>query len=322
MKKKMKTLLNKNAVLFLLVLSICLIPKFVVAASFDDISALGNSARTIGLGNINGFSNSSSVVFENPAGLFRVGQNSISAFATTLMNEAHYNNIALSTATPFGNFAVGYMAVSVFDMPITAEANTAEKEYLAVDSWDYNNSIVKVAYQFSVISDLYFGLSYNKYLHRLHDQNVPIEGSGDGFDLGMIWDTEFVDFSFVARNILPASVKYNDTDNSEEPLSRELSGAAMYQYEDLSLYGQVRYKWRKFLPAVAVSYRPFFMPIIQVNGGYKQRIEATSTGHKKSNGYTMGLGLYLYDLQVHYAFEKCDHPEYDNKSYISLSLNF
>ena len=81
----------------------------VKAAEYHLISEIGASARQIALGHLEGFSESSHSIFDNPAGLFRTSEISISAFSVKVMDEVQYSNIALSSQFLKGHIAVGMM---------------------------------------------------------------------------------------------------------------------------------------------------------------------------------------------------------------------
>jgi hypothetical protein len=306
--------INKSLVLslFLVVFAV----TNIYSAQFDMISDIGTSAAMIGRANIQGFTNEATVVFENPASLVTIDKdNSISLFATTIMNEVHYNNISYSKKTPWGTFGVGYLKVAVFGIDETAE--DSNENHVSIGTFDYGNSILKLAYQKEfILPNTYFGVALNQYSHQYYS----IDGSGTDFDLGLYWDNQAFDCSVVLRNLLGSDVTYNN--DSKESLPREFITSALIPLGEFNIYSQLRYKWDNILPSIAVSYRPEFLSIFQISGGYKQSIEQEAAGKATFDGLTLGIALFLYDLQIHYAFEKNDHPEFDNKSYISVSMNF
>ena len=90
------------------------------SADYALISDIGSSAQSIALGNIEGFSDSSTAVFDNPAGLYRTTGYSISLFTTQLMSDVHYYNVSLCGETPFGKVGVGVYEAHVNNLYTTA----------------------------------------------------------------------------------------------------------------------------------------------------------------------------------------------------------
>jgi hypothetical protein len=305
----------KNISLFFTILFFIIgifIPSQVSCTNYYLISDLGTSARMIGLAGIEGFSMSSNAIFENPAGLYRTNNASVSLFSTTLMTELYYNNMSICANTPIGKIGIGYMEAATFDIPHTGKDAAHHNEIYEISLYDYKNSIYKISYQTSLTSDFHLGVSYVEYKNALFD----VYGTGSNFDLGAIYDFAPFSFSFAVKNLIPESyVTYRD--GAKENLNMHILGAVKYTISDFDLFVQVKRKERRVLISKALVYYPSFLRFINFSAGHKEFL----VKYKKNNNYILGVGLNLAGINFNYAFEKSDHFEFDNKNYFSVSLN-
>ena len=104
------------------ILSSCLIlygasPTF--SANYDLITDFGTSADMISIGNIQGFSDSSSAIFDNPAALHTIKTFSMDVFSSTVFTEVTYQTISLAFPLLKGTVGLGYMSSGVEDIPVT-----------------------------------------------------------------------------------------------------------------------------------------------------------------------------------------------------------
>ena len=76
---------------YIILYIICVTNVIFSEANYNMISDLGSSAAVIRKANIEGFSNSSNLIFENPAALFKIKNTSASFFTSTIMNEVSFN---------------------------------------------------------------------------------------------------------------------------------------------------------------------------------------------------------------------------------------
>lgn len=287
------------------------------AAEYELLTDLGASAQTIGVGGVEGFSKASSVIFENPAGLGRSGTNSLSMFTTTLLDDAYYKNIALSGVTPFGTVGFGYMEATVYDIPFTSE-DTITNEFKADSYFDYKDTAFKVGYQFALSDSLSLGGSYVSYARNL----LNISAKGANMDAGLLYTQPNYMISFFVRNIIPQSkvvFSYSDGTTATESLPTEPILGGKYRFNDsVDLMGQIRYRRSKALNSFGIVFTPREYEYIELSGGYREYLVLD----RVKGGITLGLGLELYGLRFNYAYEKLeDHPQYDNKSYFSVSMN-
>ena len=284
------------------------------AADFMLISDIGSSAETIGAGNVEGFNHSASTIFENPAGLYRIPHQSIALFTTTIMDEVHYSNAALSTTTKYGSFGIGFMQAAVYDLQSTYQNSSGDRENTGLESFDYQSSIYKLSYQRLLNKNISFGASYVYYKTQFYD----IKGSGSDFDSGVIWENGNLSGSLFARNILPhARVAFN---NSQiEPLPFHLVGGAKWTVNNLDVMPQIKIQQSNALSSLGFRYNPTALPFVDFLAGYKQFL--TVTNENKQN-LTFGIGLNLYGLHFNYAYERSDYIPMDNKSYFSINTFF
>jgi len=327
----------------LLVLIGCFILSTAVAAQEVGLAyyapEVGSSARSIRLGNIEGFSNLANTVFENPAGLYRIRKASVSAFTTEFMDEVGYTNFSVAMRLPVGMLGAGVMATGVDDIPETFLREDGEFDVSGY--FNYKNYVGKLAYQYSVSRYMHVGAAYTYYLTRFHE----VEGKGQNLDLGFIIDSDALDFSFTVKNVLRSQyVTYSDSsetpegyegsdaeyssDGVQEQLPLQTVYALRYTMRHFQLFGQLKTvgKERQFVRSFGLNYNPAFLPFFHLSGGYKQfaltRSEEGETNTDINSSYTMGLGLDLFGLSFDYAFEKSEHIEFENKHYFSLGISF
>ncbi|MFC1617407.1 type IX secretion system membrane protein PorP/SprF [Candidatus Margulisiibacteriota bacterium] len=292
-------------ILFFLVSSLS-----VAGANYNLITDVGISAKSISLGGIGSFNDSADVIFDNPAGLSSIKNNSLSIFQTTVMQEVHYYNVSYAGKTPIGTFGVGFMNAYVTGIPYTGL--NGNNETFIESYYDYNNYIYKIGYAYNLTKNLALGASLVGYNLTFHD----ISGSGNDFDIGCILSFDNLDISFVVQQGLNSNIKYNN--DGIERLQNRYSLSAKYQISDVKLFGQLRTQELKYLYAAAVSYNPEFLKIFELNFGYKQFLVLGEV----RNGITVGLGLLFDSIKFHYAFEKSDHFEHNNKNYFTIAFDF
>ncbi len=289
------------------------------------ITDLGNSAKMIGVGNIEGFSNSASDIFGNPAGINRNRAGSLALFTTTLMNEVIFNSVSLATKTPFGTVGVGYMEGSIRNIPYTGKTDASQNSnqpFYTISAFDYRNTVIKATYEneFPVsLTDgqhqkLSVGASATQYTISYYD----VFGRGYNIDLGALLEFEKISFSMAAKNVLPMfSVNYNT--GAKETLPLQLVSGVKYTLFDADLMLQLKRVEGHNLASAGIIYTPRFVPFIQLLAGYKETLGPALSKPKTSG--TLGLALKLDGLQFHYAYEKSEHVEFDNKNYFSISLD-
>lgn len=286
----------------------------VQGADYFMISDLGASAETIGMGAVEGFNQSASTIFENPAGLSRIPHQSLSLFTTTVMGEVHYSNIALSTTTQYGSFGIGFMQAAVFGIEHTTLDTDTDQSVISDGQFDYKNTIYKFSYQRQLKPNLSLGVSSVMYNSQFYD----VKGTGYDFDAGAIWTKGKFETSLFARNILPhGKVKYNES--RIEPLPFQLVGSAKLNVKGVDILPQIKIQQENVLPSIGFRYSPGFLPFLDFLAGYKQHLTATNESRQN---LTFGFGLNLYGLHFNYAYERSDYIPMDNKSYFSINTSF
>ncbi len=302
----------KNAIIVVITLMTLNMPIY--AVDFALISELGSSARAIALGNIEGFSESSTAVFSNPAGLYKSKGYAVSVFSTSIMEEVNYYNVCISGETPFGKVGVGIYEASVLNIPHTEELMNANRVIVPESYFDYKNSTLKIAYQTQLRKKTYLGASYSFFNHTYY----TINGRGISADVGIVQEFDAMRVSVFAQNIFPfTSVAYSNGNAEKLPLI--LSTTLEYPYKDLTLYPQLKYGHSMILVSTGVQYNPGFLSFMNFLMGYKQQLDYTNKRHQK---LTFGIELQLVGLTVHYAYERSDYFLLDHHTYISFNTNF
>lgn len=304
-------------------------------ANYFDLTEIGTSAGTIRKGDIQGFSSTATGIFENPASIYRTYKLSASAFMTEFMEEASYQNIALAMRMPIGVIGLGVMRLGVDDLYKTKEENG---RHVTNGTFNYDNTLYKIAYQVSHSRYLHIGIAANLYSTRMD----TVKGDGYNIDLGAVFDGENIDVSIAMKNIMTSSViNYSDSDpdpdnNSNgqiEALPLISTLGVRYHLKYLGLYGQVKKigESRKFVKNFGVDAKIPFISIIEFSGGYREyyknavNIEG-ETSEKVIKSATIGVGLDLFGVNFDYAFEKTmddnAYSEYQQKHYFSVGLSF
>ncbi|NBV82905.1 hypothetical protein EBR57_02130 [bacterium] len=278
---------------------------------------VGSSARGIRIGGVEGFSNNSDSIFENPAALFRIQSTSLSMFSTTIMGEIPYYNAAIGMATSYGNFALGFNTVGVADIPkARLMAAGTQWEYLEqIGSFSLTKSVYKLGYSIAQSERVHLGVAATYYSTVVDDKS----GAGFNFDAGLLYDADGFGVSLLLRNVATGlKVKYNEGQTENLPLETVVS--TRLAFGDFDVMGQMRIigSSKKLAKSAALNYTPSFIPLIRVSGGYKEFPVLDEIRGKVA----VGLGIDAFGNQFDYAYEHSDHPEYSGIHYFSLALNF
>jgi hypothetical protein len=292
-----------------------IIHSSLMATDFAVISDLGSSARSIGIGNVEGFSSAADTIFENPAGLTRISDYNISAFNATLLNDIHYYSLNLASHTKYGYVGVGLYEVSVKSIPETfIDENTTVKKVSILNTFDYKDNIFKLGYAFNVNDTLALGVNGTLYDRKFY----TITGSAIDLDFGALKKFDKTTLSFMIKNILPRkNFTYND--GSTETIPTSIYVSLKSTYRDFEFYPQLKYTNSQPLISMGMVYDPSYLPLLNFLFGYKQHL---SYVYEKQQTGTIGVGLSLLDMNFYYSFEKSDYKLNDNNSYFSINYNF
>ena len=311
----------KKLSLILISLLVSFVPTFGIADYFE-VTEIGSSAQSIRIGNIEGFSSFSNSIFENPAGLYRLNKVSGTLFTSKLMNEVNYLNGSIAYRFKFGVLAFGYFDASVSGIPFTEEVFYDDtSEFEATSYFNSTNSLMKVALQFSQSDTLHWGISGSLFKQSIY----TTEGNGMNIDAGLIIDSDPLMLSISLKNVM-SSMKVEYTNGGKENLPLQTVGSMRYTLSDLQFYGQFKTinSNRLFLKSAGISYRPSFLSIIEISGGYRE-VPVLKKTKSRLNG---GVGLELTGLQFDYAFEiKLDNDgldlnEFNQFHYFSFGFKF
>jgi len=284
------------------------------AANYSLIQDTGTSAKTIGLANIEGFSEVASSIFENPASLYRSKKGSISFFTTSVMGEMNFNNVAISTRLPIGTVAFGYYeAVNLNQMSTALDVNN---EVNPVSYFDYKQSLMKIAYQYSMNSKWHFGAALTRY--QSHFDTFLASGM-DG-EVGLNYVDGPYSISAQLKNILASKIVSNE--GTSETLPRQiLLGGSYKVVDEVNVLGQVKSTQGKMLYSMATDYAPQYAPQFHLRMGYKQALTTSSEAPIKGS-LSLGVGLEANGVHFDYAFEKSEYIANDNKHYMSFDVDF
>lgn len=301
--------------LLLTILSVITLSHSANAAKYLLLTDLGSSAKMLGIAGIEGFSDSANAVFDNPAGLNRFKNSSLSLFTTTLMGEAIFSNAAISAQTPFGRFGVGYMEAAVTDIPHTGviPASLNFNEPFFVESvFDYKNTIIKLSYQLNLNDNFSLGISGTRYSNEFYD----VSGVGYNADIGMTYENGDLQISLFGRNVLPGLKVEYDGGATEELPTQIITGVS-YRYWDLIPYFQYKNSESSGLFSAGLTYIPSIFDNISFSIGYRE----SEVGNETRSGVSLGLGLMVDGIEFHYAYEQSSHVEFNSKNYFSVQIN-
>ena len=274
------------------------------------VSDIGSSAEMIGRGNIEGFSKNASSVFENPASLHHIQRASFSTFGTRIFDEANYANLAYSWNNKWGHFGLGHMFVYVDGVAKTTVDDN--HHFIPERYFGYRNSLTKIAYQYSISPVLHMGSSLNFFRTQLDD----IEGHGTNTDLGFLYHRRALSISLLSKNILrPLKMTYSE--GNEESLPLQLLLSSTYRWPAVTLYGQLkkRSSHPHLLTAAGLSFHPVWLSVINLYGGIKQ-YDAINQNFTTGS---LGVGIQIDTWRFNYAYEKSEHPDFNNFNYFSIS---
>lgn len=307
---------SQRIIVCVLLLSMSLFSVRALAQAQADywmLTDLATSAEVAASGGVEGFSYSANNVFENPAGLYRVNSASIAMFATTVMEEVNYFNASLAAKTSFGTFAVGFMQATIEDIPNTGQRDDLNNTFFARYLFDYRNTLLKATYQNQFSENVYYGVSAVRYEHFFDN----VEGIGYNMDVGLLGDWDWYEVSFSLRNIFDSSdMDYGDDGKENLPLQATLG--SVFRLDDIAIHSQAKTQSGHTMLSGGVSYRPSMLNFFKLSGGYRQFLVLDDV----ESTYSFGLGLILNGVGFHYAYEKSDHFEFDNKNYFSLNIDF
>ncbi len=293
----------------------------------------GSSARMVRLGGIEGVSSTSDSVFENPAALYRVNRFSSSFFTTTFMDEVIYQNIALAMRMPVGVLGLGFMNVGVDRIAKTKQEKFFDRKKTIVDYYfNYQNSLLKMSYQFSQSRYVHFGMSASYY----YTEFDTVKGEGYNADVGVVLTSDRLDFSFLLRNFMSDySVHYTDTEIGEnssegqtEKLSLETLYSLQYKLRHFLICGQIKTVGaeRDLYKMGAIEFNPKFLSFFHLSASLKQfPLSNYNEGElikEMKQSAIFGVTLDLLGINFDYAYERSDHIEYEHKHYFSVGYSF
>lgn len=299
-------------VLTLLLLS-CLSTRVMSESSFY-IPDIGSSARGVSIGNIRGFNNSSSVVFDNPGSLDNTALGASSFYASFMQGDATY--YSLSTAfklTPKINIGIGFNNLSSQDIPITDIDNS---EFVQTGSTDYYTRQLKGVLSYALSDEVTVGIAGTGY-----EKKHTIVGRGVNMDLGVQWHHKNMALSLSGHDILPTYVSYST--GEQEPFASYWNLAGSYTHPKLpalTLFGQLGLttsQTSQLTKAVGFSYFLTDDHILYVSGSYR---DVSDLGEIRQTP-AFGLGLELDAIRLEYVVDFSDSIEDNTQHYVSITLH-
>ena len=299
-----------------IILAIITILSSISCAEWSDQTDLATDAFTLGIGSIEGFSNSASNVFQNPGSLYSIDTASLSAFHTTIMDTVNYSNLAIAFNTQWGNFGLGAVKLGVSEIPFTSVDQY--EEYKSETSVDFDNSVYFLTYT-PVSEGYHIGYTLKYFASDLGG----LRGTAFNADIGAYipnFINNGMNLSITAKNILNINkYKYEDGSTQEVP-SRIVLGLKQELSTELNIYSQlllIKTQRPTSLKAVGIKYSPEFLPFLSVYSGWREHL----VGNNRKDSITYGLGLTYQGLVLAYAYEKTEYLLNDDNHYVSVAIN-
>jgi len=319
--------MNRN---FRVLLGVCVIVGVLFCAgsalhagNYLLITDLGTSAEMIALGGIEGFSESSNTVFENPAALGTVAVGSVAFFSASVFEEVNYTNFSAAIGLQkWGTLGFGTMSAGVDDIPSTIE--TIEGLFTQSGSFNYKNTVTKIGYQYPLRNHLSFfrnvslGVGYNSYSTTIG----TVSASASNYDLGAFYDNSRTQLSLAIHNVVPTQVEYSDSADPDysatESLTRQGIVAIQHRMGDWKLLAQGKRSLGDTLGSFGFKYVPGYLRGMSLIGGYKDFNVANKTG----SSATFGVGIKVHGVSMHAAYERSSHADFDSILFFSAAVSY
>jgi hypothetical protein len=298
-----------------LLITLLLLTSSLYAASYEP-SSLGTSARQIALGNIEGFSDSAAVLFENPAGLQAINKISLSSFKATLLDDVHYLNVAFALDTVLGRIGIGYLTNFVDGIPLTSERSYGQETiYGMVRELNYFSDVMLISHQMS-LGFMSIGYNLKAYKAALGE----VTGEAFNGDVGLYFDKAFglIDMSFVVKNVL-LGTPYSYSNGAEENVESSAVIGGRLALGLVETYGQVRFqKDAEIKNSFQFGGQLNLVQVLSLYGGWRQ-YWASDT---KKSAFSLGLSLDLVGIQVNYATMLSEFVSADLDHFFSVSFKY
>lgn len=291
--------------------SILVYTIFIILAGFavaventDFLTMQGLSARTIAMGEVNVMPDlGADSVFANPAVLGNSSHLEIlTSYARPLAESSQIGIAAGPWTTAYGRFGVGLIN---FTPDSLTETNTVN----ILGDLHANDSAVILSYSNRVFENLSYGLNL-AYLNTTIGTSQASAWSTDAA-ISYKFIPQFA-LSVIGKNIFSTNLKWNAASNAEEKLARQLvigsAGSLQVFDRKLSLAGQLSTTGSNSKSDLA------FGSEYEVT-----RYAALRIGTNSRYPMTLGLGLYLWQLRLDYAYLT---QEYYNSQKITFSILF
>jgi len=288
-----------------------------LATTYQDISDIGTSAGIIGLGNVSGFTESASVLLENPGGLSIAG-NSGSLFYTQLFGDISYFTGAVSfKLNDRLTLGLGCIYEDDGSIDVTGENDDGE----AISSSVFNAHVAQyvVGMDYGLTPDYNLGLTWTQY----HRSQYTLEGNGGDLGIGFKSKFSWIDIILFGKNVLGQKVSYNN--NAYETLQTEIGVSFKTTPLDIlgspQLFGQAKQLTQTgiLLKGAGVRFFPTQSDIIGLNIGYKEKHRIGTTLRSLFCG---GITLKLEGLMFEYGYDTTDIFQQENQHYFSLALTY
>lgn len=298
--KKIRDWCSKLSLFGILFVVLCF-PQALFGASIQTLVDNGSSAQMIGIGNVEGFSQGASAMFENPASLVGIENFSVSTFQSQDSASNRYASISFASNLQDGVLGVGIMHMS----------NT----YTGDPGSDISRAtIAKISFEQPVTDNVYAGISYS-----LISQGDGTHGGGNGsnIDAGVIAQWQEYTFSVTGHNLIPnKKIVYDAGANSD--IATDWVASVKYALDNCTLYGQIKARENLVTLACGASATAPFYPEILMRVGYKQ----LEVDQQPYDTFSLGLGYAFLNTQVDLAFQKSAASTADNVAYVSADMKF
>ncbi len=290
-------------------------PERVLAYSLPAAGGeIGTSATMIGHGSIEGFSKGASSIFENSATLMgdKQGYSASTMWCQFTATEATYWDLAGAVSfDPQYAISAGIIKTSIANIDITELNGLGEAA--SAGTFSVGSTTTMLGGRWTLNKDTQLGVTMKSLSSSL---SPTMSGTSLDFDPGVLFNTEYGQFSVVARNIMGSAITYSD--GSKESVPREFIGS--YRSDPISEYqisvmAQVR-KRGNFYPKAIGATAPIGSKTLMVSTGWREDLVVNTIRPRLS----LGLSLILDSLSINYALEPSDYFQQTNQHYVSIEF--
>ena len=273
------------------IIALCTLATISAAAWGGDISDIGASVRSIGMGGAYvTVPNTSNGIFGNPALLGMLKRSEFISQYGDFGGDVKYSVLGFGSSNNVLNYGVGLYAVDLGQFNKTSiEPDTGQ--ILLLDSFNFNTNTMVAGAGGYITDRLLFGMR-GKYLKQ--SGYGSINAVSVSVDLGVAYDiTENIKVGMVGTNILPSIGDLKFDNGSTEAVYGKIDMGIGLEMENKRVYADVSFVKDSQIEVKVGGEMSFSN--LAIRGGLQKR-------SGENNNYTLGVGYKYNLLSVDYAY--------------------